>query len=87
MIKPAKADDQLAEKQQAVNCGGLGMIMELVKQVGLRKEINRAVPIFKWYAPYDETDHVLNIALNLLTGAPAWSISSSAATMKPISMR
>ena len=68
MIKPPKATYQLAEKQQAVSCGGLGMIMELVKQVGLRNQINRAVPIFKWYAPYDESDHVLNIALNLLTG-------------------
>ncbi len=68
MIKPPKATYQLAEKQQAVCCGGLGMIMELVKQVGLRKQINRAVSIFRWYAPYDETDHVLNIALNLLTG-------------------
>jgi hypothetical protein len=68
MIKPPKATYQLAEKQQAVSCGGMGMIMELVKQVGLRQQINRAVPIFKVYAPYDETDHVLNIALNLLTG-------------------
>lgn len=68
MIKPPKATYQLAEKQQAVACGGVGMILELVKQVGLRQEINRAVPIFKWHAPYDETDHVLNIALNLLTG-------------------
>lgn len=68
MIKPPKATYQLAEKQQAVSCGGIGMIMELVKQVELRKQINRAVPIFKVYAPYDETDHVLNIACNLLTG-------------------
>jgi hypothetical protein len=68
MIKPPKANYELAEKRQAICCGGLGMIMELVKQVELRKQINRAVPIFKFYAPYDETDHVLNIACNLLTG-------------------
>ncbi len=68
MIKPPKATYQLAEKQQAVCCGGIGMIMDLVKQVELRKQINRAVPIFKVYVPYDETDHVLNIACNLLTG-------------------
>jgi len=68
MIKPPRASYQLAEKQQAVACGGLGMILELIKQVGLRDEINRAVSVFKFYAPYDEADHVLNIALNLLTG-------------------
>jgi len=68
MIKPPTANYELCEKQQAVACGGLGMIMELVKRTGLRDEINRAAPVFKVYAPYDEADHVLNMALNLLTG-------------------
>jgi hypothetical protein len=68
MIKPPAANYELAEKQQAVACGGLGMIMDLVKQTGLRREINRAAPVLKVYAPYDEADHVLNIALGLLTG-------------------
>lgn len=68
MIDPPKAKYELAEKRQAVACGGLGVILELIKQTDLRRQINRAVPIFKLYAPYDEADHVLNIALNLLTG-------------------
>lgn len=68
MIDPPAANYELAEKQQAVACSGLGMIMELVKQTGLRDEINRAAAVLKFHAPYDEADHVLNIALNLLTG-------------------
>lgn len=68
MIRPPQANDQLAEKQPAIACGGLGMILELIKRVGLRREINRAVSVFKLYAPYDEADHVVNIALNLLAG-------------------
>jgi hypothetical protein len=68
MIKPPRASYQLAQRQQAVACGGLGMITELIRKTDLRRQINRAVPIFKLYAPYDEADHVLNIALNLLTG-------------------
>jgi hypothetical protein len=68
MIDPPQAKYELAEKQQAVACGGLGMILDLVKQTNLRDQINRAVPIFKLHAPYDEADHVLNIALNLLAG-------------------
>ncbi len=68
MIDPPRANYELAEKSQAVACGGLGMILELIRQTGLRNQINRAVPVFKLYAPYDEADHVLNIALNLLTG-------------------
>ena len=68
MIKPPRSSYELAEKQQAVACGGLGMIMDLVRQTGLRDEINQAAPVFKLHAPYDEADHVLNISLNLLTG-------------------
>lgn len=68
MIKPVRSTYELAEKQQAVACGGIATIMELIKQVGLRTEINRAAPVFKVYAPYDEADHVLNIALNLMAG-------------------
>jgi hypothetical protein len=68
MIKPPRSSYELAEKQQAVACGGLGMIMDLVRQTGLRDKINQAAPVFKLHAPYDEADHVLNIALCLLTG-------------------
>jgi hypothetical protein len=68
MIKPPRANYELAEKQVAVATGGLGMILELVRKTSLRREINRAVSVFRVYAPYDETDHVLNIALNLLCG-------------------
>jgi hypothetical protein len=59
---------ELSEKQQAVTCGGLGMITQVVKQVELRRHIQQLVPIFKVHAPYDETDHILNIAFNLLSG-------------------
>jgi hypothetical protein len=68
MIGPPRARYQLAERQQAVACGGLGMIMELIHQTDLRRQINEALPILKQHAPYDEADHVLNIALNLLSG-------------------
>lgn len=68
MIAPPGARYELAEKQQAVACGGLGMILDLVRATGLRDAINRAAPVLKVHAPYDEADHVLNIALNLLCG-------------------
>lgn len=68
MIAPPRANYELADKPQAVACGGLGMVMELIRKTALRSQINRAVSVFKLYAPYDEADHVLNIALNLLAG-------------------
>lgn len=68
MIRPLRAKYELAEKVAAISCGGIGMIMQLVEQLGLRKHINQSAPVFKLHAPYDEADHVLNIALNLLAG-------------------
>ena len=59
---------ELAERQQAVSAGGIGTIMQLIQQLDLRKEINSAIPLLKLHLPYDEADHVFNIALNLLAG-------------------
>lgn len=68
MIRPTTTKLELAEKQQAVTCGGLAAIVELVKTLGLRNELNRAASVLKMYLPYDEADHILNIAFNLLAG-------------------
>ena len=59
---------ELAEKAQAVACGGLTLVQQMVRQVGLAESINRHCPIFKMHMPYTEADHVLNIAFNLIAG-------------------
>lgn len=68
MIQPPAIKYELADKQQAISAGGIGALMQLTKTLGVRQEINSAVPLFKLYLPYDEADHVLNIALNLVAG-------------------
>ena len=68
MIRPDSIHYELAEKQQAIAAGGIGTLLKLTKRLGLRKEINRAIPLFKLHLPYDEADHVFNIAMNLLAG-------------------
>lgn len=68
MIKPPTIHYELADKQQAIAAGGLGTILQLVKQLDVHGEINRALSLFKLHLPYDEGDHVLNISLNLLAG-------------------
>ena len=40
----------------------------MVKRLGLVEAINRRLPLFKVHLPYHESDHVLNIAYNLLAG-------------------
>lgn len=59
---------ELAERIQAIGCGGIGMMLPLIKQVKLRENINDSITLFKLHAPYSEADHVLNISLNLLAG-------------------
>lgn len=68
MIKTPAIDYELAEKQQAIAAGGIGVMMQLMRTLDLRKQINRAIPLLKLHLPYDEADHVFNIALNLLAG-------------------
>lgn len=68
MIKTPAIRYELAEKQQAIAAGGIGMMMQLIQTLDLRKQINRAIPLLKLHLPYDEADHVFNIALNLLAG-------------------
>ena len=68
MIAPPAIHYELADRIQATNAGGLGVIQQMVKQLELAESINRNCPIFKMHLPYSEADHVLNIAYNLLAG-------------------
>lgn len=68
MIRPTTTKLELSDKLQAVSCGGLAPIMELIKTVGLRKELQESANVFKLHLPYDEADHIFNIAFNLLAG-------------------
>jgi hypothetical protein len=59
---------ETADRMQAISAGGIGMIHQMVKRLGLDDAINRHLNVFKIYLPYSESDHVLNIAYNLLAG-------------------
>ena len=59
---------EIAEKPKAIAHGGLGAIHRLVQQTGLARRIDTAVRVLKIHQPYYESDHVLNIAYNLLCG-------------------
>lgn len=59
---------EISERQQAIACGGIGLIHHMVKTLGLAERINQCVPLFKFHLPYAESDHVLNMAYNILAG-------------------
>ena len=59
---------EISDRQQAIACGGIGLIHRMVKTLELDKAINQNVSLFKFYLPYSESDHVLNMAYNILAG-------------------
>jgi len=59
---------EMGEKSQGMSYGGIGAIHLMAGRVGLMRDINRQVPLLKLNLPYWESDHVLNIAYNVLLG-------------------
>jgi len=59
---------EMAEKTQGMSYGGIGAIHQMVQSIGLVRELDRRLGLLKLYAPYHESDHVLNIAYNVLLG-------------------
>ncbi len=59
---------EVAEKTRGMNYGGLGVMTQLVKSIGLAQEIDARLHLLKKHIPYHESDHVLNIAYNVLLG-------------------
>ena len=59
---------ELADKMRGIAHGGMGLIQRMVRHVGLAKAINGKVSLLKIHKPYHESDHVLNIAYNVLCG-------------------
>ncbi len=59
---------ELAERTKAVAHGGMGLICRLVAWTGLAEEVDASLELLKIHRPYLESDHVLNIAYNLLCG-------------------
>ena len=59
---------EVAERMNAISCGGIGAIHQLAREVGLVDALHTRLPILKCRRPYSEADHVLNIAYNALSG-------------------
>jgi len=59
---------EMAERVRAIECGGIGAFHLLACNSGLADAINEKVHLLKRHLPYHESDHVLNIAYNTLSG-------------------
>ncbi len=63
-----RAKYEIAERVRAVTCGGLPAMHDLVRSVGLPESIDDQLGILKRARPYRDSDHILNIAYNVLCG-------------------
>jgi len=59
---------EIADRVRAVASGGVGLIHQMVQALRLDREIDRRLHLLKFHQPYHESDHVINIAYNLLAG-------------------
>ncbi len=58
----------VADRDRALDAGGIGLMHRLARRVGLIERIDAGLELLKRHLPYHESDHVLNIAYNILAG-------------------
>ena len=68
MMTAANIHYEIADRTRATHAGGIGAIHLLVRKLGLDQMIDRYLELLKIHLPYHESDHVLNLAYNLLAG-------------------
>jgi hypothetical protein len=68
MMRGSNVHYQVADRTRAVSCGGMGAVHAMVRKLGLVDEIDRHLKLLKVHLPYHESDHILNISLNIMAG-------------------
>jgi hypothetical protein len=66
MFRAANVHYEVAQRSIGTPYGGIGLIHQLAKTLGLPQAIDQRLHVFKMHLPYHESDHVLNIAYNAL---------------------
>lgn len=68
MFRAGNIRYELADRTKAIDCGGIGAMHAMVSGLGLVAELNGNLSLLDRYLPYHESDHILNIAYNVLAG-------------------
>ena len=68
MMTASNIHYEVSDRARAIAPGGIGAIHLLARKLGLIEDIDRDLHLLKRHLPYFESDHVLNIAYNLLAG-------------------
>ena len=68
MLTSGKVGYEVGGNVEATPYGGVAAVHRLVTRLGLVEAINDSLHLLKIHLPYHESDHVLNLAYNVLTG-------------------
>lgn len=68
VLRGSGAMYEIADRVRAVTAGGVGLMHQMTQVLGLRDEIDQRIHLLRRHAPYHESDHVMNIAFNVLAG-------------------
>jgi hypothetical protein len=68
MPSSGKISYEIGANVDATGFGGIAAVHRLAVKLGLVDQINEALDLLKVHLPYHESDHVLNLAYNVLCG-------------------
>ena len=68
MFTASNIQYELADRAGGVSYGGIGLVHMLARQTGLIDALDENLALLKIHQPYHESDHVLNLAYNILSG-------------------
>ena len=68
MMTASNIHYEISDRIKAISPGGLGAIHLMAQKLGLVRDIDDNLHLLKRHQPYFESDHVLNIAYNLMAG-------------------
>ena len=68
MMTASNIHYELADRVHGLSAGGIAAMHLLARRTGLIRDIDANVHVLKRHLPYHESDHVLNIAYNIIAG-------------------
>jgi hypothetical protein len=68
MMTASNIHYELGDRVQGLSAGGIGAMLLVARRTGLIEDIDNNLHLLKVHLPYHESDHVLNIAFNVLAG-------------------
>ena len=68
MLTASNVGYEMGERTRGIGAGGIGAMHQVARRTGLIEAIDTSVHVLKRHLPYHESDHVLNIAYNGLSG-------------------